>query len=103
MSDFQAWFDKVSAEAHATEFGAKLRAAGFCVWHSGGGCLAWIKTGEAGRFGLITNDDGGLPEPGFPIWTGLQDEDGDVEADLHETDDIDAAIAAAADLLALKP
>src|SRR5690606_629305 len=54
-----------------------VEAAGFQVWHTGGGCLAWGKVIDGSEY-LLTDDDGGITaEHDAELWSiGRYEEDG---------------------------
>lgn len=88
MTNFFTWFDKVRNEALATEDGKRFVEAGFDVYHTGGGCLAWHKQLPNNRYILITDMDSGLlVDPtieGDCYFVGLYDEDADCEEKVSE-------------------
>lgn len=53
---FFAWLDKVETNAAATDVGKLMKAAGFEIAHTGGGCLAWEK--QLGTSFLWVCDEG---------------------------------------------
>lgn len=74
---FWKWFDAKEKEAKASEVGKVMTAAHYQVWHSGGGCLAWMQVLEADAYLLICDVGNGLgARPDEPYLVGLHmDED----------------------------
>lgn len=60
---FFSWFDRVCDAAHQSAVGKVLEPAGWSVYHTGGGCLAWSKDNADNTFEvLITYGADGLGE-----------------------------------------
>lgn len=79
-SGFFEWFDRVSREARGTPVGEIMLAAGFEVFHAGGGCLAWSKdlADPRGWQILICDEGNGLGNtPDETYLIGLYGADGD--------------------------
>lgn len=89
---FWAWLEETKMKHSETDHGKKLIAAGFEIWHTGGGCLAWGKTIEAnGNYFLITDDDAGIEFDGT-FFVGHYAEDSDEAIDQTETENLEPAI-----------
>lgn len=86
------WWDGVVAAAAATEQGQAFIAAGFTLWHTGGGCTAWRRDIEgAGKFVMITDGDLGHKLSAEDIANGLAwtvsviEDEGDGYSEAQET------------------
>ena len=99
MSDFWKWFDKVTADALATEDGKAFAAAGLTVQHTGGGFVGWqIELGD--KYVLVTDDDGtGLfTKPETEHWVvGLYEGESGECISFHEVTTVAEAIALVCD------
>jgi hypothetical protein len=56
MTKFFTWLDDVCRKAKKSKPGKVLMAAGFTVYHTGGGCLAWRKDYPGKVYVLLTDD-----------------------------------------------
>ena len=95
MTTFSDWLNRVCVEAYATPEGQALTSAGFVVFHTGGGCLAWRKPLENGGEILITDDEGfGLPVNGDgTVGIGVYDADGQATAEYPQFASVAEAVA----------
>lgn len=90
---FWAWLEATKKKQDESEHGKKLIAAGFEIWHTGGGCLAWGKTLEpSGDYFMITDTEAGIDFEG-EFFAGHYAEDKEEAVDQTETKDLDSAIA----------
>lgn len=79
---FSEWFE---AFRLANPFTPQFEAAGFRLEHTGGGCTAWTQS-QDGMHVLVTDEDGGIPEPGDRIFVGVySDENQTIIADTSDT------------------
>lgn len=81
---FFAWLEEREAEV-APAVSEPLRAAGYEVYHTGGGCLAWMRTldEEGDSYLLITSNDDIAGDPESPEWS-VGRYDGDSWINLEE-------------------
>lgn len=93
------WFDNLALDAAETEDGKAFVAAGFSLYHTGGGCTAWSREipDTGGCEILITNGDSGhlRDDPDDDYWVGGYNADGEGFEDLSGDGFKTAALAIA--------
>jgi hypothetical protein len=102
---YRAHIEELTSEAARTDVGRLFLAAGYTIEETGGGCLAWKKTGSRGHVVLVVDDDAGLGLDGrAKHWSAaLYREDWiEDDAEMQQTGDftsIEEVLAAAVQLL----